>query len=46
MDVRAELKIMEGQPGWKTQTKGIFTLRSSSTARDDFFIGKSTAILG
>lgn len=36
MDVRAELKVMEDQPGWKTQAKGIHTLKSSSVAHDDF----------
>ena len=45
MDVRAELKVMEDQPGWKTQVKGILTLKSSSVAHDDFFIEKLTNFL-
>lgn len=48
MAVRVELKVAEGQPGWKTPTKAKLALRSSSTARGDFFffIEKLANLLG
>lgn len=45
MDVGAELKVMEGLLGWKTQTKGMVMSGSRSTAHGDFF-HRETYVLG